>query len=84
MTKDYIFHYNGDLQGVPEDVEPGELTYHEHLLEQDGRHCIADLEDVEIHNGRSVIPAFFDDGNELTVYLEELTEQPADGRQEGE
>ena len=75
MTTDYKFHYNRDLEGIPEAVEPGEMTYHEHLIEQDGRHCIADPDDAEDkYDGRKTLEAYFDDGNELTVYLDELEE----------
>jgi len=68
--KSYIFRYNGNMQDVHEDVEPGELTYHEHLMEQDGRRCTADLSTVD----DGVVEAYFEDGNELSVYPEELTE----------
>ena len=70
MTKDYIFHYNGDLAGEHEEVAPGEMTYHEHLTEEDGKHCRADLESSPTHN----VEAYFDDGNELTVWKNELEE----------
>lgn len=70
MMKDYIFHYNGDLANEHEDVEPGEMTYHEHLLEEDGNHCRADMED----RFNLSVEAYFDDGNELTVWIDELEE----------
>ena len=37
MLKDYIFHYNGDLKDEHEEVGKGELTYHEHLMMEDGK-----------------------------------------------
>lgn len=70
MMKDYIFHYNGDMKDKPEEVGPGELTYHEHLMMEDGKHCRANLDD-RFNLG---VEAYFDDGNELTVWIDELEE----------
>lgn len=70
MMKDYIFHYNGDLAKEHEDVAPGEMTYHEHLVEEDGKHCRSDMED----RFNLCVEAYFDDGNELTVWIDELEE----------
>lgn len=72
MMKDYIFHYNGDLANKHEDVALGEMTYHEHLVEEDGKHCRADMD----MKGRFLprVEAYFDDGNELTVWIDELEE----------
>ena len=68
----YIFHYNGSEAETQETerkwLDEGELTYHEHLVQQDGNRCTADLSCAE--NG--TVCAFFEDGNELTVYLTEL------------
>ena len=69
----YRFHYNGDLANEREDVEPGELTYHEHLVQQDGHICEAEISTgFRGPDGRIRVDAFFEDGNELTVYEEEL------------
>ena len=73
--KKYIFHYNGDLENVDESefLDPGEMTYHEHLLEEDGNVCMA----VEIDDAitdRPCAEAYFEDGNELIVYVDELEE----------
>lgn len=70
MVRDYIFAYNGDMADVIDPVEPGEMTYHEHLLQQDGHHCKADPDEAV----DGIVEAYFDDGNELNVYLFELTE----------
>ena len=71
MLKDYIFHYNGDMKDEEEEVEEGELTYHEHLRMEDGQHCRANL---EYRNDSGSIEAYFDDGNELSVWIDELEE----------
>ena len=71
MLKDYIFHYNGDLKDKLEEVGEGELTYHEHLMMEDGKHCKADVED---RNDSGSVEAYFDDGNELSVWIDELEE----------
>ena len=74
--KKYIFHYNGDMANEHEEVEEGGMTYHEHLLQQDGNICEVDLSDAyEGPDGKIRVEAFFEDGNELTVYTEELEEQ---------
>lgn len=71
----YIFHYNGDLTNEHEEVEDGGLTYHEHLTEEDGKPCEADLESgYRGPDGKLRTEAYFDDGNELTVYADELEE----------
>lgn len=73
--KRYRFHYNNDLADVHEEVYDGELTYHEHLVEQDGNICSASVEDAyRDGGGKLMTEAFFDDGNELTVYVDELEE----------
>ena len=73
----YIFHYNGDLADEQaeekEGLEEGEYTYHEHLTLEDGKPCTADMSEAwRGCDGRKMVDAFFDDGNELTVYEEEL------------
>ena len=68
MMKDYIFHYNGDMAEEHEEVGHGEMTYHEHLKMEDGKHCRADLS----HPSLGVVEAYFDDGNELDVWITEL------------
>ena len=70
MLKEYIFHYNGDLANEKEVVAPGELTYHEHLVAENEKLCRANIED---RHGNSV-EAYFDDGNELSVWVDELEE----------
>lgn len=75
--KRYRFRYNGDLENEPEDIEEGEMTYHEHLLQQDGNTCLSNLSTAYRGcDGRELVEAFFDDGNELTVYVDELEELP--------
>lgn len=71
MLKDHIFHYNGDLKDEHEEVGEGEFTYHEHLMMEDGKHCKAD---VEGRNDSGSVEAYFDDGNELSVWINELEE----------
>ena len=82
MLKRYRFHYNNSEadshviqkayyeENLPED-EPM-FTEHELLTAQDGNYCMADIEAIEC----GVCEAYFDDGNELDVFPEELG--PAD------
>lgn len=70
MQKKYVFHYNGDLADTHEEVEPGEMTYHEHLMAEDGKYCYASMESSPTDR----VEAYFDDGNELTVWKSELKE----------
>lgn len=70
MLKDYIFHYNGDLKDEQEEVGEGELTYHEHLMMEDRKHCKADINCASLGG----VEAYFDDGNELNVWIDELEE----------
>lgn len=70
MLKEYIFHYNGNLADEKEHVKPGEMTYHEHLVEENGKHCRADID----ARYALTVEAYFDDGNELSVYIDELEE----------
>ena len=75
--KKYIFHYNGDCANVDESefLEPGEMTYHEHLLAEDGKTCETDVSNPDVTStGMPCVEAYFEDGNELTVYLSELEE----------
>ena len=74
MMKDYIFHYNGDMANKHENVEPGEMTYHEHLVEEDGKHCRADMNNKNEWGWIDEVVAYFDDGNELSVWIYELEE----------
>lgn len=70
MLKDYIFHYNGDMKDKYEKVCEGELTYHEHLMMEDGKHCKVDTD----YDPLGGVVAYFDDGNELSVWIDELEE----------
>lgn len=74
--KKYVFHYNGDCENVDESkfLEPGEMTYHEHLLQEDGNTCtISDKIEVNAC-GKPCVEAYFEDGNELIVFMDELEE----------
>ena len=76
--KNYLFRYNGDLAGEHEDVAEGEMTYHEHLQQEDGNVCEADLDEgFRGPDGRFRVDAFLEDGNELSVFEDELTEVSA-------
>ena len=80
MMKKYVFHYNGSEEICQEKereyLEEHEMIYHEHLMEQDGNTCMADIEDASkaMNDFGPAVEAYFDDGNELTVYLSELEE----------
>ena len=72
--KQYIFHYNGDCVDVDESefLEPGEMSYHEHLIQEDGKICqIGNWIDTAAC-GKPCTEAYFEDGNELIVFMEEL------------
>ncbi len=71
----YRFQYNGDLDNSREEAAEGELTYHQHLQQEDGKVCDADFDySFKDVNGRLLVDATFEDGSELTVYEDELTE----------
>lgn len=71
MLRDFIFHYRIHDAGTShEGLEPGEMSEHEHLMEQDGKHCQAHIEPW--YDEHSCFEVYFDDGNELDVYLCEL------------
>ena len=74
--KKYVFHYNYDCADMNESefLEPGEMTYHEHLIEEDGMICTISDEIETSACGKPCVEAYFEDGNELTVYLDELEE----------
>lgn len=74
--KKYVFHYNGDCENLDESefLEPGEMTLHEHMIEEDGKTCTISDEVDTSSCGKPCVEAYFDDGNELTVYLDELEE----------
>ena len=80
MMKMYRFHYNGSEQqnylaqkeyyaGFEDDDY---LTEHELLSNQNGNMCRADLDAAEYNGIGNVVEAYFDDGNELNVYVSEL------------
>lgn len=65
--KRYIFHYtiqDGDKECFDDELA---CSYHDSLLSADGQECTAEFED-----GDTITEAFFDDGNELSVYVSEL------------
>lgn len=80
MNKRFVFHYNGDMKATEEEerkfLDPDELTTHEMLSKHDGEICTADpnCHGFCITTGKTVLTAYFDDGDEQTVYLSELTE----------
>lgn len=68
-----IFHYNGDMANIQEEVLDYEYTYHNLLTMEDGKTCEAYPEAGYYGpDGKFRIEVYFDDGNELTVYEEEL------------
>ena len=83
MSK-YLFHYNGSeaiyhdsqkrwyQENLPTDDARYMLTEHEQLLRQDGNLCTVYMATKETWNGKEYVEAFFEDGNELTVCLDEL------------
>lgn len=50
------------------------LTEHELLANQNGNICKANLDTAEYNDIGKVVEAYFDDGNELNVYVSELEE----------
>ena len=80
IAKRCVFHYNGDMKANEEEerrwLDPDEPTNHELLSAHDGQECTIWMycEDFAIATGEPTTSAYFDDGNELTVYLSELNE----------
>ena len=81
MLKKYMFNYNGNEAKNHEiekayfnDIEEEYLTEHELLSQVDGMVCIADIDDYDEGEDGPIVEAFFEDGNELNVYISELTE----------
>lgn len=82
MMKRYRFHYNGSEQQnylVQREYydnfdEDGllMLTEHEQLTNHNGNMCRTDLDTAEGNGIGKVVEAYFDDGNELNVYVSEL------------
>ena len=82
MMKRYMFHYNGsekenhyeqlDYYHLNGDHES--LTEHELLSRQDGNICKADLDSALDNEVGKLVEAYFEDGNELDVYVTELEE----------
>lgn len=84
MMKRYRFHYNGSEQQnylIQREYydnfdEDGllMLTEHEQLTNHNGNMCRADLDTAEYNGIGKVVEAYFNDGNELNVYVGELEE----------
>ena len=69
--EEFIFRYNGDMANVVEEHDEDGMTYHELLLQENGMRCRVYFEEWDSPEKGS---AYFDDGNELTVYRTELEE----------
>ena len=65
----YIFHYDQTRKGSEEKFDG--WSEHDSLLSVDGKSCLADMSEV---NQINTVVAYFEDGNELSVFCDELEE----------